>query len=55
MLGLFRKKSRKEKLELQYRKYMEQGFKLQSINRAESDKMYSQAQKVLEEIELIKN
>lgn len=53
MLGLFRKRSRKEKLELQYKKYMEQGFKLQSINRAESDKMYSEAQKVLEEIESI--
>lgn len=53
MLGLFKKKSRKEQLQLQYKKYMEQGFKLQSINRAESDKMYSEAQKVLDRIEAI--
>lgn len=53
MIGLFKKKSKKEQLELRYKKYMEQGFKLQSINRAQSDKMYAEAQKVLEQIELL--
>ncbi len=55
MIGIFRKKSRKEKLEKEYKKLMEQGYKLQSINRVESDKMYQEAQKVLDEIELIKD
>ena len=50
MIGIFRKKSRKEKLEKEYKKLMEQGYKLQSINRAESDKMYQEAQKVLDKI-----
>lgn len=53
MLGLFKKKSRKEKLEKEYKKLMEQGFKLQSVNRAESDKMYQAAQKVLDEIDTL--
>lgn len=55
MLGLFRKKSRKERLELEYKKLMEQGFKLQSINRTESDKMYQEAQKVLDQIDTIED
>ena len=53
MLGLFKKKSKKEKLQLEYKKLMEEGFKLQSINRAESDKKYQEAQNVLEQIELL--
>ena len=54
MFGLFKKKSEKEKLEEKYKKLMEEGFKLQSINRSDSDQKYLEADKVLKEIEFLK-
>jgi hypothetical protein len=54
MFGLFKKKSEVEKLQEKYKKLMEEGFKLQSISRSDSDKKYGEADLVLKEIEKIK-
>lgn len=51
MFGLFKKKSELDKLQGQYEKLMAQWHRLSSINRAESDKKYQEAQLVLDEIE----
>ena len=55
MFGLFKKKSEKEKLEEKYKKLMEDGYKLQSINRSDSDQKYLEADNILKKIELLKN
>ena len=54
MFGLFKKKTEIEKLQEKYKKLMEEGFKLQSINRSDSDQKYLEADQVLKEIEKIK-
>lgn len=54
MFGLFKKKSEVEKLQESYKKTMEEAFKLQSINRSDSDEKYLEADTILKEIERIK-
>lgn len=54
MFGLFKKKSQVEKLEEKYKKVMEEGFKLQSINRSDSDQKYLEADAILKEIDSLK-
>lgn len=51
MFGLFKKKSKSEKLQDEYKKLMEEAFKLQSVSRKESDQKYLEADKILKEIE----
>ncbi len=51
MFGLFKKKSEVEKLQDKYKKLMEEGFKLQSINRSDSDQKYLEADNLLKKIE----
>ncbi|MFC4269782.1 Lacal_2735 family protein [Polaribacter marinivivus] len=51
MFGLFKKKSELEKLQEKYKKLMEEGFKLQSINRSDSDQKYLEADAILKQIE----
>jgi hypothetical protein len=51
MLGIFKKKSPKEKLEDQYKKLLEESFKLSTTNRSLSDKKQVDAQAVLKQIE----
>ena len=53
MFGLFKKTSELEKLQKQYEKLMADWHKLSNINRAESDKKYAEAQKILKRIEAI--
>jgi len=48
MFGLFKKESKKEKLEKKYKKLMAEWHRLSSINRAESDKKYAEAQEIAE-------
>ena len=55
MFGLFNKKSESEKLQEKYKKLMEEGFKLQSISRSDSDKKYAEADQVLKDIEKLQN
>ncbi|WP_299061966.1 Lacal_2735 family protein [uncultured Polaribacter sp.] len=51
MFGLFKKKSEVEKLQESYKKVMEEAYKLQSINRTDSDKKYKEADDILKKIE----
>lgn len=51
MLGIFKKKSEKEKLEEQYKKLLEESFKLSTTNRSLSDRKQAEAQEVLNKIE----
>ena len=55
MFGLFKKKSEVEKLQESYKKIMEEAYKLQSINRTDSDKKYLEADNVLKKIEQIQS
>jgi hypothetical protein len=54
MFGIFKKKSVAEKLQEKYKKVMEEAFKLQSINRSDSDQKYLEADAILKEIEELK-
>ena len=53
MFRLFKKKSKVEVLQKRYEKLMNQWHDLSSINRAESDRKYAEAQAILEEIEIL--
>ena len=54
MFGIFKKKSAAEKLQEKYKKVMEEAFKLQSINRSDSDQKYLEADAILKEIKQLK-
>jgi hypothetical protein len=51
MFGLFKKKSKKEKLEKKYASLLREAFELSKINRSQSDQKYTEADQVLKEIE----
>lgn len=51
MFKLFQGKSEIEKLQKKYESQMSDWHKLSTTNRAESDKKYAEAQKILEQIE----
>ncbi|WP_143744245.1 Lacal_2735 family protein [Polaribacter tangerinus] len=53
MFGLFKKKSEVEKLQATYKKLMEEAYKLQSINRSDSDQKYLEADNILKKIEAL--
>jgi hypothetical protein len=53
MFGLFKKKSEKEKLQVQYKKLVEEAYKLSHTNRAESDKKTAEADELLKKIEAL--
>ncbi len=54
MFGLFKSKSKLEKLQNQYESLMNDWHKLSSINRGKSDEKYAEAQKILDQIDLLK-
>jgi len=51
MFGLFKKKSKNEILMIQYKKLMEEAFRLSKINRAESDSKIAEANELIEGID----
>lgn len=53
MFGIFKKKTAIEKLQEKYNKLMEEAFKLQSINRKDSDQKYLEADIILKKIEAL--
>ncbi len=55
MFRLFKKKSELEKLQDQYKKVLEESYKLSTTNRSESDKKQVEAQNILEKIEALRN
>ncbi|MGA8852623.1 MAG: Lacal_2735 family protein [Christiangramia sp.] len=54
MFGLFKKKSKVEKLELKYKRLLEEAHKLSTTNRSKSDEKMFEANEVLKEIDEIK-
>jgi len=54
MFGLFKSPSKLDKLQKQYEKLMSEWHKLSSIDRAKSDIKYAEAQKILDQIEVLK-
>ena len=55
MFGLFKRKTKKEKLEELYRKKKELAFKLSTKNRKQSDKLEKEANDILVKIEKLDN
>jgi hypothetical protein len=53
MFGLFRKKSKVEKLNLEYKKLLSEAHKLSTSNRRLSDAKMGEANEILKQIELL--
>ena len=53
MMGLFSRKSKKEKLNIKYKKKLEEAYKMSTVNRSESDRLTKEAHDILEEIKKI--
>lgn len=53
MLGLFKKKTKIEKMQEQYEKLMSESHTLSTSNRTASDKKYAEAQDLLKEMEVL--
>lgn len=51
MLGLFKKKSEKEKLQHQYEKLMKEAYQLSTSNRKLSDQKIFEAEEIMKQIE----
>ena len=54
MFGIFKKKTEVDKLQIKYEKLMKEWHSLSTVNRSESDKKYAEAQKTIEQIEILK-
>ena len=54
MFGIFKSKPKLDKLQKQYEKLMSEWHKLSSIDRSKSDQKYAEAQKVLDQIDILK-
>ncbi|MEX2484988.1 MAG: Lacal_2735 family protein [Brumimicrobium sp.] len=50
-MGLFKKKSKLDKLNDKYEKLLRQTHKMSTINRTKSDELTAEAQEILKEIE----
>ncbi|WOD43735.1 Lacal_2735 family protein [Hwangdonia lutea] len=55
MFGLFKKKTEVEKLQKTFKKLMKEWHTLSSLNRAESDKKFEEAEAIAKQIEILKN
>lgn len=53
MFGLFKKKSKIEKLNLKYKKLLAEAHKLSTTNRRQSDSKIADANEILKQIELL--
>ena len=49
-MGFFSRKSKKEKLNEQYKKKLEQAYKMSTSNRTECDRLTKEANEILEKI-----
>lgn len=49
-MGLFKRTTPKEKLNKRYRKLLEESKSLSTINRKEADRLYAEAEEVLNQI-----
>ena len=55
MFGIFKKKTPLEKLQAKYEKLMEEWHQLSTVNRAESDAKYAEAQQIMDTIDRMTN
>lgn len=55
MFGIFKKKSKKEKLEEKFKKLMQEWHELSSINRSASDDKFAKAQDIAKILNELKN
>jgi hypothetical protein len=55
IFSIFKKKTKKEKLEQEYSKLIKESHRLSTINRAQSDKTTAKAHEVLKQIEKLNN
>ncbi len=53
MFNIFKKKSKAEKLNAQYKKLLEESYKLSTINRKLSDSKAAEANEILNQIDLL--
>ena len=53
-MGLFSRKPSPDKLQKKYEKLMSEWHRLSTINRAQSDEKYAEAQEILEELESLR-
>nr|WP_299886392.1 Lacal_2735 family protein [uncultured Lacinutrix sp.] len=53
MFGLFKTKSKLDKLHEEYKKLLEESYKLSTKNRTESDIKQAEAQAILDQIEVL--
>ena len=53
MFGIFKSKSKLDKLQDEYKKLLEASYKLSTTNRSESDKKQAEAQAILDQIEVL--
>ena len=54
MLGLFKKKSEKEKLQEKYELIMRRAFEMSKIDRTQSDELYVKAESILKSMDALK-
>jgi hypothetical protein len=54
MFGIFKRKTKLEKLEEQYRQLLDEAYKLSTINRRQSDQKTAEANEILKQIEALK-
>jgi hypothetical protein len=50
-MSLFKRKTKKEKLEKKYREKLEEAYKMSTINRTKSDELTYEAAEILKELE----
>ena len=54
MFGIFRKKTKIEKLQLKYTSVMNEAYNLSKTNRKQSDEKYFEADQIFRKIEILK-
>ena len=54
MFGIFRKKTKIEKLQLKYKSVMNEAYNLSKTNRKQSDEKYFEADQIFKKIEILK-
>lgn len=54
MFGIFKKKSKEEQLNQEYKKLLEESYKLSTVNRALSDQKAFEANEILKELDHLK-
>ncbi|MFY0712750.1 Lacal_2735 family protein [Seonamhaeicola sp. NFXS20] len=55
MFSFFKRKSKKEKLEIKFKKLMQEWHQLSSVNRAASDEKFAKAQLIAAQIKSLKH